>query len=329
MIGSGRLAPGPEAARCEALVARLSECADALAVSSGTTALALALRALGLGANDDVAIPSYACEALLHAVRAAGARPLICDIEPAGLALDPADLERRDGARLRAAIVVHPFGIPARLEPFRARGLLVVEDCAQAPGALDRGRPVGARGDAAIFSFGPTKAVTCGGPGGALASPRASLVATARDLARHDEHATDRPRVNGLMGDLHAAIAAVQIGRLREFAARRAEVAARYDRAFAGLGFERPAAPEGTRPIVYRYLLRLRTGADALLQRLNARGIVARRPVFLPLHRLAGSAGRFPESDAAHAELISLPLYPALEEGEIERVIEEVSRCRP
>jgi dTDP-4-amino-4,6-dideoxygalactose transaminase len=329
VIASGRLAPGPEAARCESLVARLSECADALAVSSGTTALTLALRCLGLGPDDQVALPSYACAAVLHAVRAAGASPLVCDIEPSGLALDPEDVARRGGARLRAVILVHPFGMPARLEPFRARGLLVVEDCAQAPGAGDRGRPVGSRGDAAVFSFGPTKVVTCGGPGGALASPRAALVRTARDLADHDESETDRPRVNGLMGDLHAAIAVVQIGRLKEFAARRAALAARYDEALAPLGLERPAAPQGARAIISRYLVRLRSGAEDLVQRLNARGIVARRPVFLPLHRLIGSADRFPAAEAAQSELVSLPLYPALGEAEIERVIEEVRRCRP
>jgi dTDP-4-amino-4,6-dideoxygalactose transaminase len=329
VLGSEWLAPGAEASRLEALVARLSDGADALAVSSGTLALTVALRALGLVPGDPVAIPSYACAAVLHGVRLSGATPLVCDIEAGGLALDPDDLARRGGSRARAAVVVHPFGMPARLEPFRARGLLIVEDCAQALGSIDRDRPVGARGDAAIFSFGPTKIVACGGPGGALASPRGAVVRSARDLAAHDGSATDRPRVNGLMGDLHAAIACVQIGRLREFAARRAAIAARYDEVFAPLGLARPAPPEGTRPILWRYLLRLPAGAAGFLERLNARGIAARRPVFLPLHRLLGAPGRFPASDAAHEELVSLPFYPALDDQEIERVIDEVRRCRP
>ncbi|HEU4403606.1 MAG TPA: DegT/DnrJ/EryC1/StrS aminotransferase family protein, partial [Candidatus Polarisedimenticolia bacterium] len=328
VLRSGRLAPGAEAARLEAFLARLADAADAVALSSGTTALTLALRALGLGARDRVAIPSYACAALLHAVRASGATPLICDIEPESLALDPEEPARRGGPAPRAAVVVHPFGVPVRLEPFRARGLVVIEDCAQALGASDRGRPVGARGEAAVFSFAPTKIVTCGGPGGGLASPRAALVRAARDLATHDEKSDDAARVNGLMGDLQAAIGVAQIGRLKEFVDRRAAIAARYDSAFAALPVRRPPVPEGARPVVFRYLLRLQ-GAGRLIESLNRCGVAARRPVFLPLHRLTGAAGAFPASEAAHAELVSLPIHPSLSDAEVERVIDEVKRCRP
>ncbi len=328
VLRSRRLAPGCEAARCEALLARLADGADAVALASGTLALTLALRALGLGPRERVAIPSYACAALLHAVRAAGGVPVPCDIDPATLVLDPEDAVRRGGNGLRAVVVVHPFGVPARLEPFRARGLLVVEDCAQALGASDRDWPVGARGDAAVFSFGPTKPVTCGGPGGALVSPRAALVRAARDLATHDGKTEDGARVNGLMGELHAAITAAQIGRLREFRDRRATLARRYDEAFAALPFSRPAVPEGARPIVYRYLVRT-PGAERLMERLRDRGVSARRPVLVPLHRLAGESGAFPATDAAQSEIVSLPIYPDLADAEVERVVEEVIRCRP
>jgi perosamine synthetase len=328
VLRSGRLAPGAEAARLERLLARLSGTADAVGLSSGTMALTLAIRALALGPRDTVAIPTYACAALLHAVRAAGATPVLCDIDPRTLALDPDDLPRRAPKGLRAAILVHPFGLPARPEPFRSRGLLVIEDCAQALGASDRGRPVGSRGDVAVFSLAPTKVITCGGPGGALASPQAGLVRAARALASHDETDDGRPRVNGLMGDLHAAIAATQIEKLPEFSDRRARIAALFDEAFVSLPFERPRPDEGARPIVYRYIVRLE-GADRLLERLNSRGVMARRPVHRPLHRLIGLDEPFPAADAAHAELLSLPIYPALCDSEIARVIEEVVRCRP
>ena len=328
VLRSGRLAPGTEAARLEALLARLAGGADAVAVSSGTMALALALRALGVAARDAVAIPSYTCAALLHAVRAVGAAPLLCDVDPVTLALDPEDLPRRAGENLRAAILVHPFGVPALLEPFRARGLLVVEDCAQALGASDRGRPVGSRGDAAVFSFAPTKMITSGGPGGGLASPQAGVVRTARDLAGHDEKPDDRLRHNALMGDLQAAIASVQIGRLKEFVDRRAKIAALYDDAFSALPFQRPRPPEGTRPVVYRYVVRT-PGAARLLARLNERGVMARRPVFRPLHRLLRLDQPFPASEAAQEEMVSLPIHPALSDAELGRVIEEVLRCQP
>ena len=327
VLRSGSLVPGPETESAATLLARLSGCRSAVLLSSGTTALGLALRALKIGPRDEVAIPSYACAAVLFAVRSASARPLLCDIDPVTLALDPEDVARRGNGRARAAVLIHPFGLPARTEPFRSRGLLVVEDCAQAIGAFDRRAPVGSRGDASVFSFAPTKVLTCGGPGGGLASPQGAIVDAARDLAGHDEKDDDRPRVNGLMGDLHAAVAAVQLARLAEFRDRRLFIARLYDEAFARLGLARPAAlPEGAEPIAYRYLVRV-PEASPLIEALNRRGIGARRPVYRPLHRLMGADGAFPHTDRAHLQLVSLPIYPALSDAEVESVISEVRRC--
>ncbi len=333
VLRSGRLAPGAEAARCEALLARLSGGAAAVMLSSGTTALTLALRALRLEKRGRVAIPTWCCAAVLHAVRAANLEPLLCDIDGRTLALDPGDVTRRAGARrgssrdrLAAVVLVHPFGQPAHPEPFRALGVPVIEDCCQALGAADRGRPAGARGDAAVFSFAPTKLVTCGGPGGGVSSPDARLVAAIRDLAGNDEKDDDRPRVNGLMGDLHAAIAATQLGRLGDLLAARRSIAARYDEAFAGIGLNRPTALPGSTPVVWRYLLRV-DDAGAFIDRLSGRGIQARRPVYAPLHKMTGETGQFPASDDAQRRLASLPLHPAMTPGEIDRVIDEVRRC--
>ena len=326
VLRSGMLAPAEEAAAGAALLARLSGCGGAVLLSSGTTALILALRSLGIAPRDRVAIPSYACAAILHAVRAVPARPLLCDIDPDTLALDPEDVARRARGRALAAVLVHPFGLPVRLEPFRARGLLVVEDCAQAVGAVDRGAPVGSRGDAAVFSFAPTKVVTCGGPGGGLASPKRAVVEEARDRAQHDGKDDDRLRTNGLMGDLHAAIASAQMARLAEFLDRRFSIARLYDEAFARLGLARLRPPEGAEPIVYRYVVRW-PEATRLIEALNRRGIGARHPVYRPLHRLAGAEGAFPHTERAHRTLVSLPLYPALSDTEIGRVITEVGRC--
>jgi len=326
VLRSARLAPGPETARGEALLADLSGCGTAVLLSSGTTALTLALRALRIGPASTVAIPSYACAALLHAVRAACAVPLLCDIEPRTLALDPADITRRARGRVRAAIVVHPFGEPVALEPYRDLGLSVVEDCAQAIGARDRGSPVGSRGDAAVFSFAPTKVLTCGGPGGGLASNREGIVEEVRDLAGHDEKDDDRQRTNGLMGDLHAAVAAVQMERLGEFLDRRSALARLYDERLLPLGLERPAPSAGTNPVVFRYIVRV-PDAARLIESLARAGIVARHPVYRPLHRLASGAGSFPNTERAQNTLVSLPLYPALTDTDAERVITEVHRC--
>ena len=327
VLRAARLAPGAEAARLEGLVTRLGGGADAVALASGTLALTLALKALGMRSDADVAIPAYGCAALLHAVRAAGGRPLVCDIDPRTLALDPDDLRRRARPALAAIIVVHPFGEPVDVAPFASFGAPVIEDAAQAPGARYSGRPVGSRGDAAVFSFGPTKLLTCGGPGGALSATDPAVVRRARDLARHDENDDDRERVNGLMGDLHAAIAAAQIGRLAEIVDRRHAIAARYDAAFEDLPVTRRRPAPGTLPVHWRYLVGTPRGAAALAAALGARGVAARPPVWRPLHRLVAAAGPCPGADAAHHALVSLPLSPAFSEAEIRRVISTVRAC--
>ena len=327
-LRSGRLAPGPEAARLEALVARMAGGAAALAASSGTMALTLVLRALGIGPEDEVAVPSFTCAALLHAVRAVPACPLVCDVDPASLCLDPEDLRRRATRALKAVVVVHPFGHPAPVEDCRIQEVRLIEDCAQSPGASIAGEPVGTHGDAAIFSFGPTKLVTCGGPGGALASPSASLVSLARDLATHDERDVDRPRLNALMGDLQAAIACVQVGRLAELAARRGRIARRYDESFADVPWARPRIAPGARTVDYRYLMRVPRGAEAILARLQSRGLGARRPVWRPLHQICPASRPCPGAETAQDQWISLPLFPTMSDGDVERVILEVLRCR-
>jgi dTDP-4-amino-4,6-dideoxygalactose transaminase len=326
VLRSARLSPGAEAARLEGLLSRLAGTADAVALNSGTTALTLALRALGVRDGAGVVIPSYTCAALLHAVAAAGGRPLVCDIDPDTLAPDPDRLRRGPAASARAMIVVHPFGLPLSIEPYRRQGRMVLEDCAQSPGARLDGRPVGAAGEAAIFSFGPTKLLTCGGPGGGLASPDPAVVRSARDLAGHDEKEDDRPRVNGLMGDLHAAVAAVQIGRLPLVVTRRRAIVERYDAAFEGMGLRPRTAPRA-QPVFYRYLLGLPGRAGAILDRLRRAGIQARAPVHRPLHRLVSGSPACPGADEAQSRWISLPLSAAFSSAEVDRVIGEVTAC--
>ena len=326
VLRSARLAPGAEAARLEGLLSRLAGSADAVALNSGTTALTLALRVLGVRDGAGVIVPSYTCAALLHAVAGAGGRPIVCDVDPDTLALDPDRLRRGAAASARAAIVVHPFGMPVAVDPYRAAGRVIVEDCAQSPGARREGRPVGGAGEAAVFSFSPTKLLTCGGPGGGLASPDPAVVRGARDLAGHDEKEDDRPRLNGLMGDLHAAIAAAQIGRLPVVVARRRAIVEQYDAAFEGRAL-RPRLQRQAQPVFYRYLLGLPGRASWALDRLLRAGIQARSPVHRPLHRLVAGAPACPGADEAHGRWISLPLSAAFTSAEVDRVIGEVTGC--
>jgi len=326
VIRSARLAPGAEAARFEGLLSRLAGAADAVALNSGTTALTLALRAVGVRDGAGVVVPSWTCAALLHAVAGAGGRPVVCDVDPDTLALDPDGLQRGPAAAARAVALVHPFGLPVPVEPYRAPGRAVIEDCAQSPGARLQGRPVGGAGDASVFSFGPTKLLTCGGPGGGLASGDPSIVRTARDLAGHDEKDDAAVRLNGLMGDLHAAVAAVQVGRLGVVVTRRRAIVERYDAAFEGFG-SRPRLHATAQPVFYRYLLGLPGRAGEVIDRLRKAGIQARFPVHRPLHRLVGGSASCPGADEAQSRWISLPLSAAFHSAEVDRVIGEVTAC--
>lgn len=326
VMRSGRLAPGPEAAHLEKLLARLSEGADAVSLCSASAALSLALRGLGIRSGDRVALPSYASPGLLQAVRAAGAAPWICDIDPITLNISADDLERGAGDRLRGVVVGHPGGRPTPLQPFLGRGLRVIEDCGEAFGATVAGRPVGSRGDAAIFCFAPSRPVTCGGPGGAVASRRASLVRTIRELASCESRGLEAQRLDALMGDLHAAIATVQIDRLPELIARRASIAARFHDAFPEISLTRPPGDPGCRAVFSRYLIRV-PDASRVIDLLRRQGILARRPVKHPLHALLGLRSRFPNTEAACGEIVSLPIYPSMRDEAVERIVDALGQA--
>ncbi|RDI76269.1 putative pyridoxal phosphate-dependent enzyme [Gaiella occulta] len=319
VVESGRLSEGPLVAAFErALAGRLGR-RGGVAASSGSAALALALRALGVGAGDEVILPAYACAAVGQAVRAVGASPVLADVgEDLGLAADAA--ARRLSRRTAAVVVVHPFGYPLDLTPFLEWGVPVIEDCAHALGASRSGRPAGALGAVAVCSFYATKMVAAG-EGGMLLADRASVLAAARAM---------RPGVRGSPGgfnqklsDLAAGLGLAQLGRLDSFVARRRQIAHRYDDAFSGTVLRRRVGDPAAEPCFWRYVVRA-PNAAALIDGLRRRGVEAKRPVGDPL-LLEGDADAFPRSAQAFAECVSLPLYPSLDEGEIARVVDAVA----
>ena len=219
VVRGGQLAQGPEVAGLERELAQRLGVAAAAAVSSGSAALELALRALDVGAGHEVIIPTYACDAVYHAVTRCGATPVLADADPDTLGLSGADVARRRTARTRAVIVVHPFGLAVDLADFQRLGVPLVEDCAQTLGATCAGRPVGARGELAVCSFYATKLLTTG-EDGAVAGP-ADLVARARDTRDYDERTELAPRFNYKMTDMQAVLGRSQLARLDTFIARR------------------------------------------------------------------------------------------------------------
>ena len=289
----------------------------AAAVSSGSAALELALRTLDVGPGHEVIIPTYACDAIYHAVTRCGATPVLGDADPDTLGLSATDTAHRRTTRTRAVIVVHPFGRAVDLRPFQGLGVALVEDCAQTLGATLDGRPVGAGGGLAVCSFYATKLLTTG-EGGAVAGP-ADLVARARDARDYDERTDLTPRFNYKMTDMQAALGRGQLTRLDAFIARRRALAARYRAALALVRRCRVPADAGERHVYHRFVVGVERPLDRVLAHLERRGVTARRPVFRPIHRALGLSG-YPNAEQLWAQCLSLPCYPLLTDAEADSV---------
>ncbi|HUJ78850.1 MAG TPA: DegT/DnrJ/EryC1/StrS family aminotransferase [Nitrospiria bacterium] len=325
VVRGGQLSPSPLVERFERAAARTLGVAGAAAVSSGTAALYLTLRALGVGPRDHVLMPSYVCSALLHATEATGATALLVDGDPETFNLAPDDAKRRLRRRTKAVIVPHLFGMPADLTEVLALGPPVIEDCAQTLGVPYHGRPVGSYGVAAVCSFYATKLVAAG-EGGMVASDSSALLAKIRDGRSYDERPRYSSGFNFKLSGLHAALGLSQLSRLPLMVARRRRIARRYDRALAGLPWQRPVARADRGHAFHRYVVRVPGGLDRVMARLALRGVTARRPVFRPLHHYFGYRG-FPVTDRLWRASLSLPIYPSLTSGELKRIVAAISEA--
>ncbi len=317
VVRSGQVAQGAEVAAFEREVAARLAAEDAAAVSSGSAALEVALRALGVGAGDEVVIPTYVCDAVHHAVTRVGAVPVLADACPETLSVDVQEVKRRLSPRTRCVIVPHAFGLAAGLARFGDLGVPIVEDCAQAVGAIDDGRPAGSRGTLAVLSFYATKMLTTG-EGGMVTGP-AALIARARDLRDYDEREDLRPRFNYKMTDLQAALGRSQLERLDAFIARRRAIAGRYRARLAALPCGLPPDAAGGRHVYHRFIVSLGRPVGPVIDALARRGVTARRPVFRPIHRALGRSG-YEAADRLWAERLSLPCYPTLRDDEVDAV---------
>ncbi len=318
VLHSGFLAQGVQVEAFERELSTMLGVKGGVATSSGTAALTLALRAFQVGEGDEVLLPSYASSALLHAVFAVGAIPRLVDCDPESFNMDPEAAQRVCSFRAKALIVVHAFGLPAEVEALKRLGLFTIEAAAQALGATVQGRPVGSLGDAAVLSFYATKLITTG-EGGMLLSNEERILGVGRDLRAYDEKEDVRPRFNYKMTEFQAALGRAQLKRLPQFLARREEIAYRYRERLSTLPLKQPLFLPGR--VWYRYVVKGPGPAAPFLDRLTVRGVEARRPVFRPLHRLLGQEG-FPGAEEAWEKALSLPIYPSLEDEELERVVE-------
>lgn len=306
-----------------------------VATSSGTTALHLALLALGVGPGDDVLVPTLSFVATANAVRYVGARPVFVDSEPETWTLDPAAARRAITRRTRAIVVVHLYGHPAAMDEILALaardGLPVVEDACQAHGSEYRGRRAGSLGTIGCFSFFANKLITTG-EGGMLVTDRRDLADTARLLRDHGMSPTRRywhPRVgfNYRMTNLQAALGVAQLDRLDALVARRRRNARQYAAALAGTpAVAPPPAAPWARPVPWLHTVLLRGASRRARDRVAAalaRQGIETRPVFYPISALPpyrDGSRRFPVAERLSREGLSLPSSPHLTAAQIARV---------
>lgn len=306
--------------------------AHGVGVGSGTAALQLALLACDIGSGDEVITVSYTAVATVAAIELTGATPVLVDIEPATFTLDPQRLEGAITARTRAVIPVHLYGQPADMLPIldiaRRHGLWVIEDCAQAHGAMYHGRRVGGFGDLACFSFYPTKNLGAAGDGGMVVSDDAQLTERVRLLRQYgwrQRYVSEMPGLNSRLDELQAAILRVKLRRLEEWNRRRQALAARYEALLAGSGVVTPAVREGCRHVYHLYVVRSRQ-RDALQAYLKDQGIGTLVHYPLAVHQQPAyedvtiGPGGVAEAERAAAEVLSLPLYAEMPDEHVERV---------
>jgi perosamine synthetase len=343
VFASRWLGMGPRAAAFEQALRELLGVKHVLAVNTGTAALHLALDALGLRRGDEVILPSLTFIATAQAVLAAGATPVFCEVQPDTLTLDVADAARRITRRTRALLPVHYAGLACEMDEVlsvaRDAGLRVVEDAAHAFGSLYKGRKVGTLGDATCFSFDPIKNITCG-EGGAVATDDdeiADRVRRGRVLGM-DRSSWDRqgPRrwscevaTRGYryhLSDINAAIGLRQLPRLAAFKARKQAIVRRYDAALSGLAGVR-ALRHTEAAFPFLYVVRVSDGRrDDLMSHLKERKIgtgVHYVPNHLqPLFR--DRRQHLPVTEQLFGEVLTLPLYFEMTDGEVDAVIAAV-----
>jgi dTDP-4-amino-4,6-dideoxygalactose transaminase len=329
VLESGQLTMGPKVAELEGLLAEACGVEHAVAVSSGTAALHLAILALGFEPGDEVLVPAYTFPATANVVALAGLTPVLVDVDPVTMNLDPERVGAAVGPRTRAVLAVHLFGRPLDWEGLAAalpERVVLVEDAAGALGARRRGRPCGSLGRMGCLSFHPRKIVTTG-EGGAVTTDDATAAEAIRSLRHHGWSGTDMPQpaFNYRLSDVLCALGIPQLRRLDELLAARTRVAGAYTERLDAV-VETPSADAGDVHGWQAYVVRV-DDRDRVLTQLRAEGIEAQIGTYA-LHRLGayGEAGSFPGADAAFERALALPFHGRLEESELERVCEALDR---
>jgi len=341
VAATGAFTGGAVVERFESDFAAWSEAPHAIGVSSGTDALTLALRALGIGPGDEVVVPANSFIATAEAVTLVGARPRFADVDERTQLITAQTLARAITPAARCVIPVHLFGRTVDLDPIvdlaRASGLLVIEDAAQAHGARYRGRRVGTIGDAGAFSFYPAKNLGAWGDAGAVLTARGDVAEAVRLMRSHGESPRYRHRIVGTTARLdaiQAAVLAQKLGRLERWNEARRRVAAELTEALGqtqGIALPAPLA-SGEDHVYHQFVIRT-PRRDAVRAQLAASGVATGVHYPTAIHNSDAYAAIAQPDDVAPTatkladEILSLPIFPAMSSAQVARVAEALGEC--
>ena len=341
VVQSGQFILGPEVKAFEEEMAAYCGTQYAVGVASGTDALHLALLALEIKAGDEVITTPFTFIATAESIAKCGARPVFADIDPRTYNIDPVQIEAKITPKTVAILPVHLYGQPAAMDDIltiaRKHNLKVVEDCAQALGAEYKDKKVGSQSDAGCLSFFPSKNLGAYGDGGMVVTNNAQIAASVRILRVHGSKTTYQHFTHGFnsrLDALQAAILRVKLKHLEEWNEQRRSKALLYNRLLRQLdGIETPYAAKNAKSSCNYYTIRVRDARlsrDKLREHLEATGIQTMVYYPLSLHlqevykSLGHKAGDFPESELAQGQVLSLPMYAELGEGQIGEVVGEI-----
>ncbi len=335
VVSAGHYILGPEVQAFEREFADYLGVQHVVGVANGTDAITIALRAMGVVPGDQVVVPALTFYASAEAVAGAGAQPVFCDIDPATRNVSVDTVRAAITPRTKAILAVDLFGCPAPVPELRDLGLPVLEDAAQAAGAALDGRRCGALGDAATFSFYPSKNLGCFGDGGAIATDDGEVAELARALRFHgsrDKQHFQYVGYNSRLDEIQAAILRVLLPHLDAWTAGRRAAAEAYAEAGLDAYVGLPGVPDGAEPAWHLFVV-THPAADALLAELRDTGVQARPYYRTPLHRqpamleFAGVGLELPATEEVARSNLALPIGPALGEEQVRDVVAAVSRA--
>jgi perosamine synthetase len=317
VLTSANIAQGKKVREFENELARYVGTKHAIACSSGTAALHLALIGMGVKNYDEVIIPSYVCASPYFATLYTGAKPRIVDIDQADLNICAETVKKQLTRKTKAIIVPHMFGNPAELDKLLELGIPLIEDCAQALGAEYNDQKVGRFGSLSVFSFYATKMITTG-EGGMILTDNEESYANIIDIRDYDKKPLVPVKYNYKMTDFQAALGLSQLNKLEQFITRRRQIATYYDKQFSRFGVIPPRNMLHKKSVFHRYVVDVNR-LNHIQKAAKEKGVICERPLWKPLHKSLHSI-KCPNSDYAYDHSLSIPLYPSLTDIEVEYV---------